>query len=121
VVVSPVKRDRHLCHRGLLFDFRFSRESDLTVVEADIERHIDAVPVGSPFQDARRIIPGHLMHRLLIVIRYTVHRSLALQQLALAVSLVAVVGVIGDVSEGRIFIDRDTPMQFRVNAKRYLL
>jgi len=39
------------------------------------------------------------MHRLLIVIHYTVHRPLPLQQLALAVSLVAVVGVIGDVSE----------------------
>lgn len=78
--------------------------SDFTVVEANAECHVYAISVGSPFQNARRIIPGHLMHRLLIIIHYTVHCPLSLQQLALTVSLVAIVGMIGDVSKRRILI-----------------
>lgn len=73
--------------------------SRFTVVETNVERHIYTIPVGPPFQDARWIIPRHLVHRLLIIIHHTVYRSLALQQFALTVSLVAVVGVIGYVSD----------------------
>lgn len=79
--------------------FIFTNSTRFTVVETNVERHIYAIPVGPPFQDARWIIPRHLVHRLLIIIRHTIYHSLALQQFALAVSLVTVVGVIGDVSD----------------------
>lgn len=64
------------------------------------------------------------MHRLLIIIHYTVHRSLALQQLALAVSLVTVVGVIGDVSDRRISIRdnrNDTSRRLDKRGQRHSL